>query len=89
MRKFFSILLSSGVQLALGIALIVWGITCGYQNYQGDQCSQTFDALLASNQARIRNVQIRIDAVRAREAALQVRASEVAKKFNGRANDGK
>ena len=89
MGKYLSILLSSGIQLTLGIALIVWGITYGYQNYRGDQCSEAFDTLAASNQARIDNVQARLDRIRTREAALQARAGEVAKKLNGPATDGK
>jgi hypothetical protein len=60
MSKVYSILLSSGVQLTLGVAMIAWGIAYGYQNYQGDQCSEAFDALVTNNQVRIGKVQARI-----------------------------
>lgn len=89
MKTLRSALLDSGIQLALGIAMIAWGIAYGYQNYQGDQCNEAFDRLIASNQVRIGKVQARIDSIRTREAALQARAGELAKSFNGPAKDGK
>ena len=89
MWKHLSILLTGSIQLTLGIALIVWGIAYGYKNYQGDQCSQVFDALLASNQTRIDDVRARIEKIRAREAAVQARVAEISRAFNGPVKDGK
>lgn len=77
------------IQLPLGIALIAWGVTSGYQQYQGDRCSQAFEAQTAANQISINHVQARLDMIRKREAALGARAAEVAKKFNGAEKDGK
>jgi hypothetical protein len=87
--KIFQSMLLSAIQLALGIALIAWGIAGGYQNYQGDRCNDAFASLLASNQVRIDDVRARIEKLHARDAALQARVAEVAKKFSERTNDGK
>ena len=89
MWKHLSIPLTGSIQLTLGIALIVWGIACGYQNYQGDQCSQAFDARLAGNQTHVNDVHARIEKIRAREAAVQARVAEIVRTFNGPAKDGK
>ena len=89
MLKHASILLNSGIQITLGIAFIGWGITYGYQNYQGDRCNDAFHVLAESNQVRLNNVQARIDKMRVREAAMQARVAEIAKTFNERAKDAK
>jgi hypothetical protein len=79
----------SGIQLVLAIALIAWGIMYGYEDYQGDQCSQAFDAHAKTDQIRIKNVQARLDKNQTRAAVLQARAGEVASKLNGLGKDGK
>jgi hypothetical protein len=89
MWKHLSILLTSSIQLTLGIALIACGIAYGYENYQGDKCSQAFDAVLASNQTRIKDVQARLDRNRVRDAALQARVAEIVRTFNWPAKDRK
>ena len=65
--------LLAGIQAVIGIVVIALAVTAGYQNYQGDKCSEAFKALAATNQTRINQVQARLDAVRVREAALQLR----------------
>jgi hypothetical protein len=83
------LVLYSIIQLPLGVALIAWGITYGYQNYRGDQCSEAFDTLSAANQVGINHVQARLEMIRTREAALGARVAEFAKKFNESVKDGK
>jgi hypothetical protein len=75
-------------QLVLAFALIGWGIAYGYANYQGDDCTETFNALSASNQARVNSVQIRIHQDGARVEELQARARQVTKGFNGTEQGG-
>ncbi len=61
------------LQSGFAAAMIVWAVAYGYANYQGNQCTQTFKTLSESNQARIKNVQARIDKIRTREERLQSR----------------
>jgi len=61
------------VQIVASVLVAGLVIVAAYQNYQGDKCSEAFATLAASNQARINNVQKRLEAVRTREAALQER----------------
>lgn len=71
------------------MALIVCGIAYGYKNYQGDKCGEAFDAIAASNQVRIKNVQARIDSIRTRETSVQARVAGIARRFSRPVKDGK
>lgn len=77
--------LLAGIQVVVGVLVIGLAVVAGYQNYQGDKCSDAFAALAASNQTRINNVQTRLDQVRTREAQLQART----KALNAPAKDTK
>ena len=67
------------LQILSGVAMIAWGVVYGYENYRGDQCTESFNQLLESNQIRITDLQARIDKVRVREASLQARTNELIK----------
>jgi hypothetical protein len=77
------------LQILSGAAMICWGVAYGYENYRGDQCTESFNQLSDSNQARISDLQARIDKVRAREASLQARTNELIKGVNSPAPGGK
>jgi len=80
MTKRTTALLIGGIQFVLALALIAGGIAYGYENFQGDQCGRAFNALVATNQAAISDLQAGLDAVRKREATLQARRGELEKK---------
>jgi len=71
------------LQIAMAFAMIGWASAYGYETYQLNQCNQTVNEAVAANQARIANVQLRIEKVRSREASLQARSNDFIKKFNG------
>jgi hypothetical protein len=48
----------------------------GYESYVGGQCNQTVSERVASNQAQLDTVQLRIDKIHARQESLKSRSGE-------------
>jgi hypothetical protein len=70
------------LQILSAFLVIGWAVAYGYENHLGNQCIESFNQLSESNQIRLKDLQARIDKVRAREASLQARTNELIKSVN-------
>jgi hypothetical protein len=77
-----SSLIFRALAILFGVAIIGLAVASLYENHLGNQCTETFDQLSDSNQARLRDLQARIDKVRTRQANLQARSNELIKSIN-------
>jgi len=69
------------IQFVVGLAMIGGGLASGYASLQRERCAVATDDLQAKVQARLNALETRAANLRAREASLEARDPELAKKL--------